>query len=83
MTIRANPRLQLEPVRVRQHHVEHHQIRRQIAHCRQRTCTVRSRSNLEPLVPQSGRNELGDIRLIVHHQHPAALAPRNCHGPII
>ena len=53
LTVASNPCLQLEAVRVRQHHVEHDQIGREIPHRGKRARAVRRRSNLEPLVTQS------------------------------
>jgi len=83
LTIGSNACLQIESVRVRQHDVEHDQIRRQIPHRGKRARSVRRGANLEPLVPQSGRDELGDVRLVVHHQDAAALGRRSRHDSIM
>ncbi len=80
MTVGSEPLHDGEAVAVGEHDVEDHEIG---AECRRRLQGVRPGTchlDVEPFVPQSGRDEVGDVRLVVDDEdacisHPFMVTP--------
>ena len=66
---RAHPAQHLEPVEVGEHHVEHDRIGGEGLRGRHGLGAGMGRSDLEPLVAQGHADQLGDVLLVVHHEH--------------
>jgi hypothetical protein len=66
----------LEAVEVGQHDVEHHEVRAKAGGRTQGVAAGMGHLDLQPLVAQGHRDQVGDADLVVHHQH----ACRFCHS---
>ena len=77
----AHPPPDLDPGDVRQHPVEHDEVRLLARHCRERVAAVRRLLDLIALVAQRRRDRVGDRRLVVDDENAAErLCSFLCHA---
>ena len=67
--VAAQPLGDRDPVQVREHDVEHHEIGPEVLDAGQCVTPVRGGCDLEALVAERGGHRVGDRGFVVHHQH--------------
>ena len=70
----------LDAVDVREHHVEDHERRGELGDRTQGAPAGRGGLDIESLVAEGHGYELGDVRLVVDHEHPGAILVHDDHA---
>ena len=78
--VAAHPAQHLEPVEVGEHHVEHDGIRAEVLRGPHGGQPAGGGAHLPPLVAQGHREQLGEVRLVVDHEHPNRAAVGSLEG---
>ena len=59
----------LKAVAVGQHDVEHHEVGPEVLGRTQRVGAGRRHLDVEAFIPEGGCDEVGDVRLVIHHEN--------------